>query len=148
MSVLNPAYSSKVVPCHAGSQTASSNGISIDTLGFHTLAFFYSFGTTTTGTSGTATFKLQESSDNSSFTDITSATTSALTLDTGGQNAKTVCIPLKLIGRKRYIRAVLTIAGTANTGATGPLNNAGALVAFSTDVTLSSSNYDTFVTMV
>lgn len=145
MSVLNPAFLVKAVPCHAGAQTASSNGKSIDALGAASVAFIYQFGTTTTGTSGTVTFKLQESDDDSSFSDITGATTSALTTDSGGQSAKRICISASMIGRKRYIRAVLTVAGTVSTGATGPLNNAGVLLAGSLANSITSSGFDTFI---
>lgn len=146
MSQNNPAYLVKAVPCHAGSQTASSNGKSIDALGAESVAFIYQFGTTTTGTSGTVTFKLQESDDDSSFSDITGATTSALTTDSGGQNAKRLCIPIAMAGRKRYIRAVLTVAGTVATGATGPLNNGGVLLAGNLAASLRSTDFDTFIT--
>lgn len=151
MSANAAAFNSKVVPCHAGSQTASSNGKSIDTWGYETLTFIYQFGTTTTGTSGTVTLKLQESSDDGStdtFADITGATTAALTTDTGGQNAKRHAIVLNLKGRERYIRAVLTVANTVNTAATGPLHNAGVLIASNGAVTLPSTHFDSLTQVV
>lgn len=151
MTMGNAAYGILAVPCHAGNQTASSNGKSIDTKGAQWCAFIYQFGTTTTGTSGTVTFKLQESSDDGSsdtFADITGATTAALTTDSGGQNAKRICISIPTAGRERYIRAVLTVAGTVATGATGPLNNAGVLLAGNLAQSLTSSSFDTFIAPV
>lgn len=125
---MNPALGVKAVPCHCGNQSASANGISIDTLGYGELAFVYQYGTTTTFTSATADWTLEESSDDSAFTAITGA---ALTQHTTTQDAKRFAIRLKsLVGRKRYIRAVLTKGGTTlATAATGPLNNGGVLLA-------------------
>lgn len=144
----NPAQKNKIVPCLAGAITASANGKSIDRLGWNELAFVYQFGTTTTGTSGTVTLSLEDSADDSSFTAISGAATSALSTDSGGQNAKRVCIRLlNLDGVRRYVRAVITIAGTASTGATGPQNNAGALILGDPAVTLDNTAFDTMVSV-
>lgn len=148
MSIENPAFLVKAVPCLAGALTATANGKSIDALGAASVAFIYQFGTTTTGTSGTVTFTLEESSDDSSFTAITGAATSALTTDSGGQNAKRVCIPISMIGRKRYIRGVLTVAGTVAVAASGPQNAGGVMLAGNLAQSLKSSDFDTYVTLV
>lgn len=145
MSVNNPAFVNRVVPCHGGNQTATSNGKSIDTLGCQSLLGVYQFGTTTTGTSGTVVINLDESSDDSSFTAITGATTASLVPDTGGMNAKRYGIALNLVGRKRYIRMTVTIGGTVATGATGPLNNAGTLIASNLDVSLPTTHFDALI---
>lgn len=152
----NPAYLCKIVPCHAGNQTATSASIAIDTLGFGELCFVYQFGTTTTGTSGTVVLSLSECATvGGSYTAISGATTATLVPDSGGLNAKRYCIALKsLVGRKRFIKADITIGGTAATGATGPLNNAGVLIAGMPGVTQaaasalsggSGSNFDALV---
>lgn len=146
MAYKNPALSNKFQVCLAGSLTATTSGRSIDTRGAESLCFFYSFGTTTTGTSGTATIKLQDSADNSTFADITGATTSALSCDSGGQDAKKVLIRLtSLKGRARYIRAVLTEANTINTAATGPENAGGVLCLGDLAETNPTTVVDTYV---
>lgn len=146
MSANAAAYNSRIVPCHAGNQTASSNGISIDCLGFETLTFVYQYGTTTTFTSATADWTLEESSDDSSFAAITGA---AMVQHTSAQNAKRHALVLNLKGRKRYIRAVLTKGGTTlATGATGPLNNGGVLIASNGSVSLPATHFETLVHVV
>jgi len=139
----NPGYLVKAIPCHGGNQTATSASIAIDTLGFAEVAFVYQFGTTTTGTSGTVTLSLSECATvGGSYTAITGATTAALTTDTGGMNAKRYCVILKTLqGRLRFIKADLTVAGTVATGATGPLNNAGVLLAGTPNTTLAAASY-------
>lgn len=145
MSIENPAFHIKAVPCLAGAITASANGKSIDALGAAAVAFVYQFGTTTSGTSGTVTLSLEESSDDSSFSAISGATTTALTTDSGGQSAKRACVSVSMIGRKRYIRGVLTVAGTVSTAATGPQNAAGVLMAGNLSQSIKSTDFDTFI---
>ena len=130
------------------SGTYKPNGKSIDARGAASVACIYQFGTTTTGTSGTVTLKLQESTDDSAFTDITGATTTALTTDAGAQNAKRVCLSAAMQGRSRYIRCVLTVAGTVATGATGPLNNGGVMLAGALPSSLLAASFDTFIAVV
>ncbi len=146
MTVENPAFRVKAVPCHAGNQTASSNGKSIDALGAASVAFVYQYGTTTTFTSATADWTLEESSDDSAFTAISGA---ALTQHTTAQDAKRFCIAISMIGRKRYIRAVLTKGGTTlATAATGPLNCGGVLLAGNLSQSLKSSDFDQLVGVI
>lgn len=148
MSANAAAYNSLVVPCLAGSLTASANGKSIDTLGCETLTAIYQFGTTTTGTSGTVTLTLEDSADDSSFALITGATSGALTTDAGGMNAKRYALVLNCKGRRRYVRMVATIAGTVATGATGPQNNGGTLIASNRSVSLPTTHFDGVVHVV
>lgn len=143
MSIENPAFHVKAVPCHCGNQTATANGKSIDALGAAAVAFVYQYGTTTTFTAATADWKLEESSDDSNFTAITGA---ALTQHTAVQDAKRFCIAISMIGRKRYIRAVLTKGGTTlATAATGPLNNGGVLLAGNLAQSLGSASFDELI---
>lgn len=144
MGAQNPGLLVKAIPCHAGNQTATSASIAIDTFGFGEVAFVYQFGTTTTGTSGTVTLSLSECATvGGTYAAISGATTAALVPDTGGLNAKRYLIHLKqLVGRLRFIKADVTIAGTAAaTGATGPLNNAGVLMAGMPNKTLAAADF-------
>lgn len=146
MSANAAAYNARIVPCHAGNQTASSNGISIDTLGYETLTFIYQYGTTTTFTSATVDFTLEDSADDSSFAAITGA---AMAQHTSAQNAKRHAIVLNLKGRRRYVRAVLTKGGTTlATAATGPLNNGGVLIATNGAASLPATHFDSLVHVV
>lgn len=61
-----------------------------------------------TGTAPTLDVKLQESDDNTTFTDITGATFTQVT----GAAASLQSIGFEVDARKRYIRAVATIGGT------------------------------------
>lgn len=148
MSVNNPLHNLRSVICFGGNITATKTSTSVDAGGCGSVALLYDFGTTTTGTSGTVTIKLAESDDNSSFSDISGATTTALTVDGGGQNAKKVCLWVSCVGRKRYIRAVLTVAGTVATGATGPEFAGGVLLATNLPVSRLASTFDHVVSVV
>lgn len=90
-------------------RTTSANGTGVDLSGFRAAAVFFMVGAIT---DGTHTPKLQESDDNSSFSDVAAAdqdgTLAALTANT---NQK-----VSYKGRKRYIRAVVTVTGSPSTG--------------------------------
>lgn len=87
--------------------TASANGTGVDTLGYDSAMITLEVGTVS-GTAPTLDVKMQHSDDNSSFSDISGAT---FTQVTASNASKT--LNLSLGGaRKRYIRAVATIAGT------------------------------------
>lgn len=58
------------------------------------------------GTSPTCDVKIQESDDNSTFTDITGATFTQLTTTSTGEL-------IQVRTNKRYVRAVATLAGTS-----------------------------------
>ena len=89
--------------------TASQNGTGIDLANLDGAAVFFVFGA---WTDGTHTPKLQESDDNSSFSDV-AATDQIGTLtavsSTAGQNKNQKAV---YIGKKRYIRPVITCSGT------------------------------------
>ncbi|MFZ5762840.1 MAG: hypothetical protein ACOY8P_07950 [Thermodesulfobacteriota bacterium] len=93
----------------AGNRNASVNGTGIDLQGFHSAAVTFAPATIT---DGTHTPKLQESDDNSTFTDVAAAdqlgTLAALASDT----VQTVGYK----GGKRYIRGVVTVAGATTGG--------------------------------
>jgi len=146
MSLENPIFSVKTVLTLCGNLTATTNGKSIDALGASAVAFVYNYGDTTTFTSATADFKLQESSDDSSYADISGA---VMTQHTTTQDAKKHCLAISMIGRKRYIRPVLTKGGTTlATAATGAANNGGVLLAGNLAQSLTSASYDSFVYVV
>lgn len=90
-------------------RTASANGTGIDLAGYRTCAFVWNVGAIT---DGTHTPKIQDSDDNSSFSDVSasfqSGTLAALTANTNQE--------CSYIGTKRYVRAVTTITGSPSTG--------------------------------
>jgi len=88
--------------------TASANGTGVDTIGYQDAMLTLEVGTVS-GTSPTLAIKLQESDDNSSFSDVTGAT---LTTVTATGNSQIMRISNLNTTRKRYLRAVATIGGT------------------------------------
>lgn len=94
-------------------RTASANGTGANLQGYGSAMAIVAFGTIT---DGTHTPKLQESDDNSSFSDVAAAdlngSFSAGTSGAGGSAVQRV----GYIGAKQYIRVVMTVAG-ATTGA-------------------------------
>lgn len=86
--------------------TGTTNLTGIDMAGFAGIAFLVGLGTVTS--TGTGVFKLQESDDNSSFSDLTG--TSQSWVDTSDDK----CLYIEVVKPlKRYIRGVL-IRSTAN----------------------------------
>ena len=146
MSLLNPAYNVLVKQTQSASVTATTNVYDgIDTLGYSAALITFKFGTTS-GTSGTAVISVSESSDNSTYTAVSGATSTAFTLDGGASTNKVCAIPLNLIGRKRYLRVIATLAGT--TPATGVLSVVAVLANPVVSVPFTTSNYDQVVTLV
>lgn len=93
----------------ARSANTTVNGTGVDLAGFERTAVLFIVGTVT---DGTHTPKLQESDDNSSFSDVAAGDQSG----TLAALASTTTQEVGYLGAKRYIRAVLTTAG-ATTGA-------------------------------
>ncbi|MGQ0664610.1 MAG: hypothetical protein ACT4P2_13740 [Pseudomonadota bacterium] len=93
----------------AGNRTASSNGASADLRGYEGAVVTFVSGTIT---DGTHTPKVQESDDDSTYTDVAAADQLG-TLATIAANAVQ---RVGYIGAKRYIRAVVTAAGTTTGG--------------------------------
>lgn len=91
-------------------RTTSVNGSGVDLANVLENVIFVQCGALT---DGTHTPKIQESADNSSFTDVAAAdlvgSLSALTANTTQK--------VSYIGSKRYIRAVNTVTGSPSTGA-------------------------------
>jgi len=94
-------------------RTTTANGTGVDLANFAGATVVVVAGTIT---DGTHTLKIQESDDNSTFTDVAAAdqvgTFTALTSSAGGSATQEV----DYIGTKRYIRAVTTITGSPSTG--------------------------------
>lgn len=90
---------------------ASTNGSSVDTLGYEKGEAV--FTATPTGAGTTADCKLQDSPDNSVFTDVTNA---AFTQQTTAIGQKIQVLDINLKARQRYIRLVFTGAGGSAAG--------------------------------
>lgn len=90
-------------------RTATANGTGVDTANFGSCMIVWNVGTIT---DGTHTPSIQESDDNSTFTAVAAAdlsgTPAALTSNTNQEIGYT--------GRKRYVRAVITVTGSPSTG--------------------------------
>lgn len=92
-----------------GAKTADVTGTGVDLAGYETAVCHLQSGTKT---DGTHTPKLQESSDNSTFTDVAAA-------DLEGSFTAVASNAVQVVGYKgssRYIRLFVTVAG-ATTGA-------------------------------
>lgn len=90
-------------------RTASANGTGVDLQGFEAALVVLSPGTIT---DGTHTPKLQESDDNSSFSDVAAA-------DLIGSFAALASNTIQKVGykgAKRYVRAVVTVSGATTGG--------------------------------
>ena len=94
-------------------RTATANGAGVDLQGFDSAVAVFYFGA---WTDGTHTPKIQESDDNSVFTDVAAAeqigSLAAISSAAGNNSVQRA----GYLGRKRYIRTVLTLSG-ATTGA-------------------------------
>lgn len=89
--------------------TATTNGTGVDTLGYTSAMVVLEVGAVS-GTSPTLDVKVQESADNSTFTDVTGAT---FTQVTAANNSQVLRVDGLGTARKRYLRAVATIGGTS-----------------------------------
>lgn len=88
---------------------AAHNGVGVDTRGYRFATFLVNVGTI--GSSATVDFKVQDSPDDSTYTDISGKSIEQIT--TSAQQAKVV---VKCDGQARYLRGVLTV-GTASSDA-------------------------------
>lgn len=93
-------------------RTATANGTGVDLSTYRAAAVVFVVGTIT---DGTHTPKLQESDDNSTFTDVAAANQSG----TLAALATGVNQEVSYLGTKRYIRAVSTVAGATTGGVYG-----------------------------
>ncbi|MDQ3158803.1 MAG: hypothetical protein M3P98_01540 [bacterium] len=86
-------------------RTASANGTGVDTLGYTSvMAVILAGDIDLASTDETYAFKVQDSADNSTFADVTGATTTA----TADNDVKVV----RCDGLRRYVRVVATLGGT------------------------------------
>jgi len=88
------------------------NGSSVDCAGYEQLLAHVELGAIASAANTSLSVKLQESADNSTFTDVNGAATAAIL--NAGQNAPYL-LAVNLSERKRYLRAVVT-AGSAGGG--------------------------------
>lgn len=117
----------KVVHCLTpATRTADANGTAVDTQGYGSVSFFALFGASGDTLSGSvyAEVELEESDDNSTFTDVADAdVVTAVT----GTNTGTIAVvndPAEddqtykagYIGGKRYVRPVYNVTGTHSNG--------------------------------
>lgn len=91
---------------------AATNGASVDRLGYRRAAVI--FDSTPSGAGTTSDCKLQESTDNSTFTDVSSASFTQAT--TAGGNSCQI-MNVDLAKRARYLRLVHTGVGASAAGA-------------------------------
>ena len=94
----------------AGDRTSSVNGSSVDLAARHGLMVVFNVGTIT---DGTHTPKIQDSDDDSTFSDVAAA-------DQVGTLSALVAATMQsvgYIGAKQFVRAVVTVTGGPVTGA-------------------------------
>lgn len=96
--------------------TSTATGTGVDTLGYNSAAVALEVGAVS-GTSPTLDVKIQDSADNSAFADVAGLT---FTQVTASNNSQILRIEgLNTATRRRYLRAVGTIAGTSPSFAFG-----------------------------
>lgn len=90
-------------------RTASANGTGVDTLGYNdAVAVILAGDIDLASTDETYAFKVQHSDDNSTFTDVTGATTTV----TADNDVKLIRVSNLNTTIKRYVRVVATLGGT------------------------------------
>src|SRR5262249_9439355 len=95
-------------------RNASANGTGVDLAGYEAAMVEFSFGAVT---DGTHTPKLQDSDDNSTFADVAASGLQGAFVAGTANSVQRV----GYVGGKRFVRAVITIAG-ATTGALSAAN--------------------------
>ena len=90
-------------------QTSTANGTGVDTKGYDNAMVTLEVGAVS-GTSPTLDVKIQESDDNSTFSDVSGATFTQVTAANSSQKIRVAELN---VPRKRYLRAVATIGGTS-----------------------------------
>ncbi len=89
-------------------RTASANGTGVDVTDYEGVATVLLTSAAGTGTTPTLDVKLQDSPDNSTWTDIPGATFTQVTNAAASEQVKAVDVQ----AANKFIRAVATIAGT------------------------------------
>ena len=93
----------------SATRTADANGTGVDTQGYRDAMLVVQAGDIdTASTDETYVIELEESDDNSTFTDVTAI---SVTIDADNETG-VVRIPELNVVRKRYLRAVLNVGGT------------------------------------
>jgi len=87
--------------------TVTGNGIGVDTSRFNSCSVVLEVGAVS-GSSPTLDIKIQESDDNSSFSDVVGATFVQVT---GADNSQELAVENLNTTRKKFLRAVATVAG-------------------------------------
>ena len=101
------------ISVRAQSASTSVNGSSVDTQGYNNAFVQCDVGAASgSPTAQSVTYKVQESSDNSTFTDISGAVTSAITANNKSAQINLIGLGLNIA---RYIRVVATISFTGGT---------------------------------
>lgn len=93
-------------------RTASANGTGVDLAGYTAAMVVITTGTITDGTHA---IKLQESDDNSTYTDVAASQVQGTNPSITSSNGNSV-YKLGYLGYKRYIRAVTTVTGATTGG--------------------------------
>jgi hypothetical protein len=94
----------------AARRTTTLTGTGIDVLHYEGVALAVLNTSAGTGTTPTLDVKLQHSDDNSTFADVTGATFTQVTSDSGTAGVQVMRINVSDL--KRYLRVIGTIAGT------------------------------------
>lgn len=98
--------------CVAATRTATVTGTGVDIKGAEGDILINQSVGTVTGTSPTLDTKIQDSADNSSWSDVSGATFTQVTATPSTANAVTSLV-LQSRTLRRYVRAVGTITGTS-----------------------------------
>lgn len=94
-------------------RTATANGTGVDLRGFESAAVLIDLGTFA-GTTPSATFKIQDSDDNSTFADVDAAFLQGGALPTIDTTSHEQVLERGYIGTKRYLRVIISaISGTS-----------------------------------
>lgn len=97
----------------AATRTATANGTGVDTAGFESVTILIDAGVIT---DGSHVLSLQDSPDNSTWTNTTALLGAAPTLATGAGNGGSASQSFGYSGGQRYIRVVSTVSGSPATG--------------------------------
>jgi len=101
-----------------GTQTGTVTGNSIDTKGFEYAAFFVALGALA-NTSTITALKVQESSDDSTWTDLVDVQDATVTgafanPDTSADDNTVLAAQVRCFDHKRYLRLVATVGGSGD----------------------------------
>lgn len=94
-------------------RTATANGTGVDLVGFGAIGALVAVGVIT---DGTHVVKLQDSPDNSTWTDVAAANLSG---SFPANLTSTTMVEVGYLGRQRFLRAVVTCSGTTTGGVYG-----------------------------